>query len=122
MHLLRLTVVALLTFVAAILPAAAEKRVALVIGNGNYEHIDRLAYPATDSRAMRDVLKKLGFEIVYGENLDKRSLERTIGRFARATEGADVALVYFAGHGATFGDIPYIVPIDAQFSTLEDMP
>jgi hypothetical protein len=120
--LLPVPILLLLVFCQSAEAALAETRVALVIGNGDYEHVDKLANPVTDSRAMRNVLAKLGFETVYGENLDKRSLERTIGRFARATEGADVAFVYFAGHGATFGDIPYVVPIDAQFSTLEDMP
>jgi hypothetical protein len=103
-------------------PAAAEKRVALVVGNGDYQHADKLANPVTDSRRLRDALTKLGFEIVYGENLDQQSLRRIIGRFANAATDADLALVYFAGHGATFGDVPYVVPVDAQFSSLGEMP
>jgi uncharacterized caspase-like protein len=41
-----------------------------------------------------------------GEDLDQRALQRKIGQFAGRVEGADVAVVYFAGHGATFGDTP----------------
>jgi formylglycine-generating enzyme required for sulfatase activity/uncharacterized caspase-like protein len=116
-------VLAALLFIGlGLAPAEAEKRVALVIGNGDYQHADRLANPVTDARALRDALDKLGFEIVYGENLGKQQLERTIGGFARTAQDADVALVFFAGHGATFGDTPYVVPVDAQFSSLEEMP
>src|SRR5580704_3963766 len=67
-------------------------------------------------------LAKLGFDVVYGENLGKQALERTIGRFANTAQGSDVAVVFFAGHGATFGDVPYVVPVDAQFSSLGEMP
>jgi uncharacterized caspase-like protein len=98
---------------SGIVPSHADKRVALVIGNGDYVHADKLANPVTDARRLRDTLAKLGFEIVYGENLGKQALERTIGRFADAGRGSDVALVFFAGHGATFGDVPYVVPVDA---------
>jgi uncharacterized caspase-like protein len=101
---------------------ARDKRVALIIGNGDYQHADKLANPVTDARRLRDTLTKLGFEIVFGENLDKRALERTIGRFSNTAQGSDVALVFFAGHGATFADVPYVVPVDAQFSSLGEMP
>src|SRR5580704_7693109 len=67
-------------------------------------------------------LAKLGFDVVYGENLDQQSLQRTIGRFANTAHESDVALVFFAGHGATFGDVPYVVPVDAQFSSLGGVP
>jgi hypothetical protein len=102
--------------------AHSDKRVALVIGNADYQKADKLANPLTDARGMRDALAKLGFEIVYGENLGKQALERTIGRFANAAQDSDVALVFFAGHGATFGDVPYVVPVDAQFASLGEVP
>lgn len=109
---------------AAFAPRAAfaDKRVALVVGNNRYEHMPTLDNPVTDARKMREALKKLGFDIVYGEDLDKRALERSIASFAHAATSADVALVFFAGHGATFGDTPYIVPVDAQLASLEAVP
>jgi Caspase domain len=119
---IRWLILSALVFCASLASAQAETRVALVIGNARYEHADKLANPVTDARNLRDALEKLNFKVVYGENLDKRSLERTIGRFAKEAIDADVALTFFAGHGATFGDVPYVVPVDAQFSTLEDMP
>src|SRR5262249_25884252 len=71
---------------------------------------------------VRDALLKLGFNVVYGEDLDKSALEKSIGDFASAVRDADVAVAYFAGHGATFGDVPYIVPVDARFDAIEKMP
>jgi formylglycine-generating enzyme required for sulfatase activity len=96
--------------------------VALVIGNAAYRHADRLDNPINDARGMRDALKKLGFDVVYGEDLDQRGLRRVIGQFANSVAFADVAMVYFAGHGATFGDTPYVVPVDAEFASLAEVP
>ena len=115
----------LLVFAAAALPALADKRVALIIGNSAYEHADKLANPVTDARNLRDTLKKIGFadeNIIFGQDLTKRDMERAIGRFAILARDADVALAYYAGHGATFGDTPYIVPVDARFETVDQMP
>jgi formylglycine-generating enzyme required for sulfatase activity len=111
-----------LALACALAPARAEKRVALVVGNGAYLHADKLANPVNDARGVRDALKQIGFDVIYGENLDQKALRRTVGDFARAVSGAAVAVVYFAGHGATFGDTPYVVPIDAEFSSLEQAP
>ena len=112
----------IVAFLCAARPAMADKRVAVVIGNGAYQHADPLANPLLDARAMRDMLAKIGFDVLYGEDLAKRDLERLIGRFASATENADVAISYYAGHGATFNGTPYLVPVDAQFRTLNEMP
>ena len=120
-----LLLAACVTLALGVQTALADRRVALIIGNGAYEHADKLANPVTDSRNLREALKKIGFgdaDIVYGENLNKRDLERAIGRFAVLARDADVALTYYAGHGATFGDTPYIVPVDARFESIDQMP
>jgi invasion protein IalB len=122
MRILGIIACVLIVVGIAVVPCHAAKRVALVIGNADYAYADKLTNPVTDSRRMRDALTKLGFDVVYGENLGKQALERTIGRFATAAQDSDVALVYYAGHGATFGDVPYVVPIDAQFSSFAEMP
>jgi hypothetical protein len=100
----------------------AERRVALVIGNAAYRHADRLANPVNDARAVYAALTKLSFDVTFGEDLDQKGLRRVIGQFADRVDGADVAIVYFAGHGATFGDMPYVVPVDAEFSSLGEAP
>ncbi len=109
-------------FVLGAAPVHAEKRVALVVGNGAYRYADKLANPVNDARGVRDALAKLGFDVIFGEDLDQKALRRAIGQFADRVEGADVALVYFAGHGATFGDTPYVVPVDAEFSSVGQVP
>jgi formylglycine-generating enzyme required for sulfatase activity len=111
-----------LALVCVLAPAHAEKRVALVVGNGAYVHADRLANPVNDARGMRDALAALKFDVIYGTDLDGKALRKTISRFNDRVADADVALVYFAGHGATFGDVPYVVPVDAEFASLAEMP
>ncbi len=110
-----------LALVFAIAPANAEKRVALVIGNGAYVHADRLDNPVNDARGMHDALKQLGFEVIYGQDLDLKGLGRVIGQFAGRVDGADVAIVYFAGHGATFDGTSYVAPVDAEFASLTEV-
>jgi len=115
-------VIAMLLIALGAAPVHAEKRVALVVGNGAYSHADRLANPVNDARGMRAALTRLGFEVVFGEDLDQKALRRAIGQFAGIVKDADVAVVYFAGHGATFGETPYVVPVDAEFSKLDEVP
>jgi tetratricopeptide (TPR) repeat protein len=98
------------------------KRVALVMGNSAYKNVPPLENPIADARTMRDILTKLGFEVVYGENLDKRAMGRHIGEFGAIVRDADAAIVYFAGHGSTFGDVPYVVPVDSRYEKLTDIP
>jgi formylglycine-generating enzyme required for sulfatase activity len=121
---MRLAVFALSVLLTAfnIVPSHADRRVALVVGNAAYRHADRLTNPINDARGMRAALTKLGFEIIYGEDLDQQALRRAVGRFATVVEDADVAIVYFAGHGATFADTPYVVPVDAAFSSPQQVP
>jgi formylglycine-generating enzyme required for sulfatase activity len=121
---LRIIAAAWLTLCCAFAPARADKRIALVVGNAAYRHqgVPKLANPVNDARAMRDALKNLGFDVIYGEDLDLKGLHRVIGQFADRVGDGDVAMVYFAGHGATFGDTPYVVPVDAEFSSLSQVP
>jgi hypothetical protein len=121
----RIVIAALLMLYGFAVPAAAEKRVALVVGNSAYEHADGLTNPVIDAQSMRTALAKIGFDdasIVYGENLPKRDFERAIARFATSARDSDVAVIFYAGHGSTFGGIPYAVPVDAQFVSLESVP
>ncbi len=99
-------------------PAWAESRLALVIGNGDYEDILSLPNAAEDGRAMATALKRVGFEVFEGIDLDRREMGRLIQRFTRKLKGTDVALFYYAGHGLQFAGENYLVPTDA--TTLED--
>lgn len=103
--------------VLAAAPAAAEKRVALVVGMSNYKHVGRLANPANDARLIADTLRGLGFTLVGGGaqlDLDKAALDRVVQSFGSLAQGADVGLVYYAGHGVQVKGLNYLIPVDAN--------
>ncbi len=113
---------ALVLFVGGALEALAAKRVALVIGNSAYEHTRRLPNPKNDATAIAESLKRLGFDSVtlkldqsYGPMRD------TIRAFGREARNADVALIYYAGHGLELGRLNYLVPVDAKLETDDDL-
>ena len=96
---------------------AAEKRVALVIGNSAYVHSAPLTNPRNDGEDMAAAPESLNFQVVKGFDLDKPSMDRTIRAFATALSGAKVGLFYYAGHGIQVSGQNYLIPIDAELST-----
>ena len=95
-------------------PAAAEKRVALVIGNGAYQKVGKLANPTNDAIAIADMLKAAGFEEVeLYQDLGFRDLRKAIGDFSDLARDADTAIVYYSGHGIEVDGVNYLIPIDA---------
>ncbi len=99
--------------------ALAEKRVALVIAAGDYDLIRPLTNPANDARAMEDLLKKLDFEVFVETNRDLRRMRRALEDFKEDAAGADVALLFFAGHGVALDGVNYLLPTDADPSSAE---
>jgi uncharacterized caspase-like protein len=96
-------------------PAFADKRVALVIGNSDYQNVPRLANPANDSAAMSDMLKTAGFDVVQlKRDLKAAEMRRALRDFADATLDADFAIIFFAGHGIEIDGINYLIPTDAM--------
>jgi uncharacterized protein len=104
-------------FIAAALllaaPASAEKRVALVIGNGDYTGQTQLKNPANDARDMAAALDALGFQVVWGVNLDKRGFDDKVHEFAKNASDADVAVFFYSGHGMQMNGVNYLIPVDA---------
>src|ERR1700689_5248910 len=95
-------------------PAMAEKRVALVMGNSAYRNVVRLANPANDSEAMSAVLKQAGFDVVeLKRDLSVSEMRRALRDFSNTVRDADVAIVYFAGHGIEIDGTNYLIPVDA---------
>src|SRR5262245_28073636 len=114
---------ALLLAVLFIDMAAAEeaktlKGVALIIGQSRYEHITPLTNPANDAHAVDGLLTSLGFDTRTVSDRDAARLKRDLERFAEDAEGADVALLYYSGHGIEAGGENYLVPVDADVSSL----
>ncbi|MBZ0148895.1 MAG: caspase family protein [Pseudorhodoplanes sp.] len=94
--------------------ALAEKRVALVIGNSGYRHVPKLSNPANDADAVSVLLKSSGFAVVETRHdLGINDMRRAIRDFSDATRDADMAVVFYAGHGMEVGGNNYLVPVDA---------
>ena len=95
--------------------AAAEKRVALVIGNAAYSNAAPLSNTINDSTAIANLFKSVGFEVVISRNnLGVVEFKRVVREFLITAENADVAVVYYAGHGIEIGGINYLIPVDAK--------
>ena len=110
-----------LAAVASAGPAAAEKRVALVVGNSGYVHAPRLTNPVNDASDMAGALKAVGIEVILGLDLDKRAFDAKVREFSRALASADAGILFYAGHGLEVGLRNYLIPIDAQLQSERDL-
>jgi uncharacterized caspase-like protein len=103
--------------------AAAQEKplrgVALIIGNGAYEHLARLPNPANDADAIEGLLADLGFDSVRRTDRGGAELKRDLERFAEDASDADVAVLYYSGHGIEAAGENYLVPVDADLSALD---
>jgi uncharacterized caspase-like protein len=98
-----------------------ERRVALVIGNSAYQFTPHLPNPTNDAEAMAAALQRLGFEVSKGIDLDHAETELIIREFTRKLPGADVALLFYAGHGIQVARQNYLIPVDAQLVDETDL-
>lgn len=110
-----------LAVLLAALPALAQQRVALVVGNGAYRAVPRLANPAADAAAIAGALRAAGFSTELVRDSAKDGMEAALRRFGVAAEGAELAVFYFAGHGIQVGGENYLLPVDARLSHARDV-
>ncbi len=97
--------------------AAAERRVALVIGNSAYKNASSLPNTINDSTAIAALFKSVGFEVVISRSdLGVVDFKRSVREFLITAENADMAVVYYAGHGIEISGTNYLVPVDAKLS------
>jgi uncharacterized caspase-like protein len=91
--------------------ASAEKRVALIIGNSAYQNVAQLTNPANDAAVITDMFKKADFEVVESRR-DLKNVEtrRALREFTEKTRDADIAIVYYAGHGIEVDGTNYLIP------------
>lgn len=101
--------------------ALADKRVALVIGNGAYVQVPTLPNPRNDAADVAAALNRIGFETVLATDLSQVGMQEAEIRFARAARTADVALFYYSGHAIQFSGVNYLVPVDAQLRDEPDL-
>lgn len=104
-------------------PAAAQnsplKGVALVVAQSDYRNLPDLANTANDAREIQKLLTDLGFEVQTVNDGDRKRLNRQLERFAEDAAEADVALLYYSGHGIEAGGQNFLVPVDADLSALD---
>jgi uncharacterized caspase-like protein len=103
-------------------PALAEKRVALVIGNSAYKNTLRLTNPVNDAALIGDMFKKAGFDAVdVKTDLNASEMRRALREFAGRVRDADMAVIYYAGHGIELDGTNYLIPTDAALETDADV-
>ncbi len=118
-----LRVLAFLCFVLAALspdPALA-RRAALVIGNGQYPNANFLKNPANDAQLIADSARKAGFDVVMLVDLNMRDFEAALRDFRTKADGAEVAMIYFAGHGIENAGKNWLLPVDAKLLESRDL-
>jgi len=103
-------------------PAFAEKRVALIIGNSAYQNAPQLPNPVNDAALITATLKSAGFDVVNSrQNLSALETRRVLREFADASQDADIAVVYYAGHGIEVDGTNYLIPVDAKLERDTDV-
>jgi len=103
------------TILASLVPGASPveaKRVALVVGNNDYENVPDLQKAVNDARVLGQTLKDLDFELIAAKNLTRREMNRKLQEFAAKLGRGDEALFFFAGHGVQIGGENYLLPTD----------
>ena len=106
---------------AQIAAPIGHDRVALVIGNSTYRNVPALPNPANDAFAMSDSLRRLGFVVQEGIDLDAAGMASTLRTFGAMAANADVALVFYAGHGIQVDGQNFLLPVDAALQRERDL-
>jgi uncharacterized caspase-like protein len=114
MRRLATVIMAILAIGFAGRPALADKRVAFVVGNSAYQNVVALANPANDAAAITDMFKKAAFDVVETRrDLKNTEMRRALREFTERARDADLAVIYYAGHGLEVDGTNYLVPVDA---------
>ncbi|RXH17462.1 caspase family protein [Bradyrhizobium guangzhouense] len=101
---------------------AAERRVALVMGNSAYKNVGRLANPVNDAALVGDMFKKASFDSVDIKlDLNVAQMRKALREFGGKARDADVAVIYYAGHGIELDGTNYLIPTDATLETDSDV-
>ena len=117
MRRLMIVILALFTLFILIAQVRASQRVALVIGNAKYKHAPALANPLNDAGDLGAALDRLGFKVTRLDNADQFGMIRGLKAFTRAASTAEVALVFYAGHGIEVDKRNFLIPVDARLES-----
>jgi len=103
-------------------PALAQQvRVALVIGNGAYEKVPELPNPTRDAADIGRALERLDFKVTQVKNANAQEMRKAVVDFGRVAEGADLAVVFYAGHGMEVGGENWLIPVSAELRSDTDI-
>ncbi len=116
----RVVVLCLVLWLSCSSAFAAEQRVALVIGNAAYR-VDPLDNAVNDARLVASSLKQAGFDVALAENLDRRGLLGALRAFGERLNDNSVAVLYYAGHGLQLRDRNYLIPVDAEIRSEDEI-
>jgi hypothetical protein len=111
----------LIAMLASSVSAHADRRVAFVVGNGAYKNVTHLPNPPLDAGAIASLLRNVGFEVVEGIDLGRDGMTEKLREFALKTQGADIAIFFYAGHGISVNGKNYLIPIDADLKSEVDI-
>lgn len=112
-----LVLTALGTVQAAAPDAGGVKRVALVIGNSKYVHAVELPNPANDAHLIASTLRNAGFEVIEGVDQDNAGMHSLISKFIEQSYDADLAVIFYAGHGMQVDGKNFLIPVDAELTS-----
>ncbi len=107
------------SFAAA--PAGAEDRIALVIGMADYQHVPGLKNTVNDAKLLSDTLKGIGFSVQTLIDKPRADVLSALAEFSFHAETADLALIYFAGHGVEVQGKNFLIPVDANVKSNKDI-
>ena len=109
----------LVCFAVATAASARGQRIALVIGNGNYQQPDlpKLANPTNDAEDMARALRGFGFEVIERKNQTLEGMNQAIAEFGSKIGGSEAALFYYAGHGIQVKNQNYLIPVNARIES-----
>ena len=107
----------IIAIVLGALPAAAGSRVALVIGNSAYDNVPSLPNPVNDAADLGAALKRLDFDVKILTNLRYDEMRKELIAFGERASGAEIAIIFFAGHGIQMGGDNWVIPVDAKLAT-----
>jgi len=99
-----------------------EQRIALVIGNKDYNNLSNLKNPINDARLMKNVLIERGFEVIYKENATKYDMQKLVGKFTGKLKKNGIGLYYFAGHGVSVEGENFLVGTDSLMDDKDAVP
>lgn len=116
-----LALIALILIPSFLSAQAYQKRLALVIGNSDYQNGGSLPNPVNDANAIAASLQSVGFEVMKYQNVTQKEMKMAINAFGKKLNGYEVGVFYYAGHGIQNKGLNYMIPIEADLQTEEQI-